>query len=96
MVSQLKKRNPDDPRNPIFEKLLKQLFEAYDADNSGELDKEEIKKLINDTCSEMGCAQAEDSEIDEMVKLFDTSGDGLFNFDETYDMIAPFIELQME
>lgn len=80
----------------MLEKLLQKLFESYDADKSGELDKEEIKKMINDTCTEMGIAKAEDEEINEMIVLFDTSGDGLFNFDETYDMIAPFIELQME
>ena len=96
LSSQLKKRNKDDPRDPMLEKLLQTLFAAYDADSSGQLDKEEIKKLIQDTCTEMGIAQAESEEIDEMIKLFDTSGDGLFDFNETYDMIAPFIELQME
>lgn len=91
LSSQLKKRNKDDPRDPMLEKLLQQLFAAYDADNSGQLDKTEIKKLVQDTCTEMGIPQAEEEEIDEMIKLFDDTGDGLFDFDETYDMIAPFI-----
>lgn len=92
----MKKRDKSQPRDKKLENLLKKFFAFYDADQSGYLDKDEIQKLMNDACIEMGIQQAEEEEVNEMIKFYDESGDGKFDFDETYDMIAPFVEDQIE
>merc|ERR1712176_1454596 len=96
LASKLRKRDQSQPKDEKLENMLKVMFTAYDDDGSGTLEREEIGKLINDTCVELGIPEPDNDEIDEMIKFYDDSGDGKFDFDEVYDMIAPFVEDQME
>ena len=56
---------------------LKECFDAFDADNSGHIDKNEIKKV----CEQLGI-DASKSEIDDLVKAADADGDGKISYSE--------------
>lgn len=96
LASKLRKRDKSQPKDEKLLNMLQVMFTAYDDDGSGTLEREEIGKLINDTCVELGIPEPDNDEVDEMIKFYDDSGDGKFDFDEVYDMIAPFVEDQME
>jgi hypothetical protein len=55
----------------------KLLFEAVDTDKSGSIDKTELKNCFRDIKAEVSIEQ-----IDYLMKLMDTSGDGKVSFDE--------------
>ena len=55
------------------------MFTAVDADGSGFITADEVKKLIKD--SGHG-ADVSDAEIEELVKACDDNGDGKISFEE--------------
>ncbi|GFN75355.1 calmodulin [Plakobranchus ocellatus] len=59
---------------------LQRLFDKYDADKSGYLDKNELRKIL-----ELTGHKFTDSEIEKVLKMADTSGDGKVSFDEFLD-----------
>jgi calmodulin len=56
---------------------IKQCFDQFDADNSGAIDKNEIKKV----CEALG-VDASQAEIDELIKAADADGDGKIQYSE--------------
>jgi Ca2+-binding EF-hand superfamily protein len=91
VIELLKAAEKDAPRSQKVEPLLRKLFDCYDADGSGELDKGEISCLLADTCKELDIPNLSDKDLDELINFCDDSGDGQFNFDELYDMVAPIL-----
>merc|ERR1712062_118837 len=83
------------PTKAELEVIVKKAFELYDADNSGYLEREEIKKLLNDACGELGAPPITDAQLDEVIKTVDDNGDGKFSFEELYKVIGPILESQM-
>eukprot|EP00612_Vaucheria_litorea_P002777 CAMPEP_0171458924 /NCGR_PEP_ID=MMETSP0945-20130129/4408_1 /TAXON_ID=109269 /ORGANISM="Vaucheria litorea, Strain CCMP2940" /LENGTH=299 /DNA_ID=CAMNT_0011984829 /DNA_START=88 /DNA_END=987 /DNA_ORIENTATION=+ len=59
------------------EDQLRQIFEHYDVDNSGALDKQELASL----CYEMG-AELSRNELETALHLLDRDEDGLIQFEE--------------
>lgn len=57
---------------------------------------QEITKLLNETCAEMGVEIPTEEEIKKIVEFYDQDNNAQFDFDEVYDMVAPFIEDQFE
>lgn len=53
------------------------LFEQCDADKSGHLDRNELKKVLSDSGHKFT-----EAEIDEILKQADPSGDKKISFDE--------------
>jgi len=91
----LKAKDPDAPKNFKLEVLLRKLFDHYDADGSGEMDREEIADLLKDTCKELDIPMLSEEDLNELINYCDDSGDGLFNFEELFDMVAPILEEEM-
>lgn len=56
---------------------VKQVFEQFDADNSGFIDKAEIQKV----CEALG-VEASSADIEDLIKAADDNGDGKISFDE--------------
>merc|ERR1712066_500082 len=84
------------PSKAELETIVKKAFELYDADKSGFLEREEIKKLLNDACSELGAPQITDAQLDEVIKSVDENGDNKFSFEELYSVIGPILGKQFE
>lgn len=63
-----------------FIKRLVQLFNQYDADKSGYLDKNELRKIM-----ESSGHKFTEQEIQDILRKADKSGDGKISFDEFFD-----------
>jgi Ca2+-binding EF-hand superfamily protein len=62
----------DDLRNAV-----NAVFDAYDADKSGTLEKNEITKLINDALKHMGQDRVvTEPEVQQFINAVDKNGDG--------------------
>ena len=67
------------------EKVLRDAFEAFDADKSGSIDIEELKKVVK-RYFEMSKEPADDKKVADIstkiMKACDTSGDGKISLEE--------------
>ena len=73
--------------------ILRKLFTDYDDDNSGELDTEEMKRLMTDICEILDISISNNQMV-YIMKHIDEDGDGLVTFDELYKMLSPIVILQ--
>ena len=78
----------DDEGNVIIkskdDEELMAAFMAFDLDNSGEIDAEEILQCLEQFFN----IQITMKEAEEMMKVFDSSGDGQLDFPEFKAMIS--------
>lgn len=62
--------------NPSDEEI-KQVFDEFDADGSGNIDKKEIRSV----CEKLG-VEVSDADIEDLIKSADDNGDGKISFAE--------------
>jgi Ca2+-binding EF-hand superfamily protein len=80
-------------RKPRLEAVLQKFFMAYDLDNSGTLDRDEMWAVFGDVCETLDCqGVCTEGNFREMMDRFDLDGNGVFDFGEFYDMIGPVLE----
>ena len=84
-----------DPNKMRLEDIVRKAFDLYDTDKSGYLEREEIKKLLNDACAELGAPTITDAQLDEVIKTVDDNGDGKFSYEELLKVIGPILEQQL-
>ena len=65
------------------EKELRDAFRVFDTDNSGSIDKKELKRLMK----KLGQALSE-AELDAMMDEVDTNGDGEISFEEFKELMV--------
>jgi calmodulin len=65
------------------EKELRDAFRVFDTDNSGSIDRKELKRLMK----KLGQALS-DAELDAMMDEVDTNGDGQISFEEFKDLMV--------
>jgi Ca2+-binding EF-hand superfamily protein len=65
------------------EKELRDAFRVFDTDNSGSIDKKELKRLMK----KLGQALSE-AELDAMMDEVDTNGDGQISFEEFKELMV--------
>ena len=80
------------PSPTEIEKIVQKFFEIYDTDQSGELERDEIKILLNDAVKEMGAPPITEKELDETIKTVDENGDGVLQLHEVYKILGPMIQ----
>ena len=65
------------PEEQAIEGVIDQIWETYDVDKSGALDKEETKKFVQDTLGNLGSGdEFSDDAFEEVFKTFDKDGSG--------------------
>ena len=65
------------PEEQAIQGVIDQIWSTYDVDNSGELDKEETKKFVQDTLGNLGSGDEFSTEaFDEVFATFDKDGSG--------------------
>ena len=75
--------------NSVIEKCVNDIWQEYDKDGNGYLDKEETKAFVKNTLSEMNDnASIEDQDFEDTFKEFDKDGSGTIEKDE----MAAFIK----
>ena len=65
-----------------LESSIRQTFSDFDIDNSGSLDKLEIKLLIDITCDRMGIERTTKWQLDYIISLIDEDFDGMIDVEE--------------
>ena len=67
----------------VIRKCVDDIWAEYDKDNSGELDKEETKKFVQNTLSEMAdSGEFSEADFEACFKEFDKDGSGTIEKDE--------------
>jgi len=65
------------PEEQAIQGVIDQIWETYDVDKSGELDKEETKKFVQDTLGNLGSGDEFSNEaFDEVFSTFDKDNSG--------------------
>lgn len=82
--------------NAELEKIVKEAFLQYDEDDSGYLERDEIKKLLDDRCKELHIPLISYEQLDSLIAEVDDNGDGKFSFEEFFMVIGPIFESQMK
>jgi len=73
--------------------MTKKLFEKYDTDRSGQLDREEMKIILDVSFKGMGIDKDHTKEeIDDFFKRTDSNGDGVISLHEYLDVIRSSLE----
>jgi len=70
--------------DPQMEAELRQAFELFDKDNSGSIDKAELKEVMASLGQDL-----DDSALATLYAQMDPSGDGVISFEEFADVMAP-------
>ena len=84
------------PTEKDIEDIVRKAFEIYDTDKSGYLEREEIKKLLDDACGELGADEITDDQLDAVIKTVDENGDGRFSFEELNKIIGPILKQNID
>lgn len=84
------------PNDKDIEDIVRKAFEIYDTDKSGYLERDEIKKLLDDACGELGADEITDDQLEQVIKTVDENGDGKFSFDELNKIIGPILRQNVD
>ena len=79
------------PTDQEIGEIVKKAFEIYDVDKSGTLERDEVKKLLNDACGELGADAITDDQLDAVISTVDDNNDGKISYDELFQIIAPIL-----
>lgn len=72
----------------VIKKMVDDIWEQYDDDNSGELDKEETRQFVQDNLEEMADgAKFNDRDFEQCFLDFDKDGSGTIDKDEMVQFI---------
>ena len=83
LVTKKHERTGDvDVDDPAFEEKLRQIFDRYDDDGSGEIDAEELGQIFAALGQPM-----EEAELLRLVEEIDEDGSGMIEFDEFLQMV---------
>ena len=66
---------------------MDEIWEVFDADNSGQLDLEETKKFVRSTLGANSQHQMKDEEVEQVFKEFDDDNSGLIDRHEMISFI---------
>ena len=91
------------PEEQAIQGVIDQIWETYDVDKSGALDKEETKKFVQDTLGNLGSGDEFSQEaFDEVFATFDKDNSGTVEKEEMVTFIkqllgwAPTIEISSQ
>ena len=71
-------------------------FDAVDLDNSGELDKDELGKVLRDVAKSMKINPPTENDVAAVLGELDTDGDGSVSKDEFRGLIESVLEKMKE
>jgi Ca2+-binding EF-hand superfamily protein len=72
------------------------VFQVVDTDNSGQIDKEELGKAINQFAEEFGLSPIDDDSINKVFTSLDTDQSGKLSIDEFKVFVRKTLELLLE
>ena len=82
-------------KKDIFLKVSKRAFDDVDVDGSGEIDSEELGKVMVKIAEEMGTIPPSKEDIQEMFYNIDTDHSGEIDFKEFQKLIKSILSMMM-
>jgi hypothetical protein len=81
--------------DPAVKGMIDNIWEQYDADKSGELDKEETRAFIKDTYSKLpsGTGSYDEAQFNDVFNTFDTDGSGTIEKNEMIGFLKKILNL---
>ena len=73
----------------MLKKHMEDIWDEYDTDNNGQLDREEFKTYINDTLDDVGTGDSKisDEEFNKLYDEFDADQNGTISKDEMFEFV---------
>ena len=82
-----------DEINQIIAQAVNDIWDQYDTDKSGALDKAETRKFVSATLTETGQGSFTEDEFNDCFASFDKNGDGSISKDEMVEFIKKVANL---
>ena len=80
------------PEEQAIAGVIDQIWQTYDVDNNGALDKEETKKFVQDTLGNLGTGEEfSDEAFAEVFATFDKDGSGTVEKNEMVTFIKQLL-----
>lgn len=79
-----------------IKRVAKEIFVLYDDNDSGYLERAEIKQIWTDLMTELGKGRVPEDQLDQMITKYDTNSDGEFSMAEVKGLLTPIIEQELE
>ena len=79
-------KTPDEVKE-----LVKFEFEKYDKNQNGYLEIDEVRMLMDDTCTELGQDLMTDEQLEKVFKSLDANKDGKLSFEELFRLVGPLL-----
>ena len=80
------------PEEQAIQAVIDQIWDTYDDDKSGQLDKAETKKFVADTLGNLGSGdEFSDTAFDEVFGTFDKDGSGTVDKQEMVQFIKQLL-----
>lgn len=76
--------------------VAKDVFDLYDVDKNGYIDKSELKPLLNKLSKQLGLPEPNDQDIDDGIKQLDFNKDGKLQFKEFFPFYQQVYEHIMD
>ena len=77
-------------------KVAKVAFESVDIDKSGQIDSQELSKVMEGISNDLGVAPPSKEEVMEVLKHLDTDHSGKIDFDEFIVLIKDILTAMAE
>jgi Ca2+-binding EF-hand superfamily protein len=75
-----------------FNEVAKVAFDSVDTDKSGQIDAEELEKVMSQIASDMGVLPATKEDVIEVLQHLDADNSGKISFDEFKVLIRDVLE----
>ena len=71
--------------------LIDAIFTKYDVDDNKTLDKKQITQLLNDSYKKIGKKEVSQSQVSDMIKMYDKNKDGVINKAQLKEMMKEML-----
>ena len=75
-----------------IKELVAKLFQKYDVDKNGVLDKKELMKFISEAYAQMGGKESNSGEVNQILKKYDKNEDQFIDQAELHLLIKDIIQ----
>ena len=79
-----------------FQEVAKVAFDSVDTDKSGQIDAQELEKVMSQISLDMGAEPPSSEEVLEVLNHLDTDKSGKIDFDEFKGLIRDVLEAMIE
>lgn len=79
-----------------IKRVAKEIFNLYDDNDSGYLERAEIKQIWTDLMTELGKGMVPEDQLDQLITKYDTNGDGEFSMAEVKELLTPIIKQELK